>query len=105
MKAQISVEFMLMFTLLIAFIYLSVSLLLHQHAAVMEKLDDVDRINKAGAAARALECWLNSGMQMEFDFRDSGISYRIEKDRLMVSHEGNIIEIGGVYSGTDLEAE
>jgi len=105
MKAQLSIEFLLLFLLSLVFVNILSYALLSERSEAMLLEDDARAIARAGDGARALEAWSNSGMEMDFDLQDEGLSFRVQGDELMVSHEGRVIEVGGIYSGSDIEAE
>ncbi len=98
MKGQVAVEFLLLFCATIAVVMVLAGALIAHETAASGKIDDLERINAAGSAARAVEAMLNSGSDMRFDFRDEGISYSVEQGKLHVIHEGKAIEVGGVFA-------
>lgn len=105
MKAQLSIEFLLLFLLALLFVHILSYALLSERSEAMLLEDDARAIARAGDGARAVEAWSNSGMEMDFDLEDQGLSFRVQGDKLMIDHEGKVIEIGGIYSGSDIEAE
>lgn len=102
-KAQAALELLLVFTVTLATISLFSAALLEQNESARDKVREVAWINRAEAAACALEAWLNTGIRMDFDFRGQNLSYRIEQGRFHVAHEGKIIEVDGVYATIDTE--
>jgi Fe-S cluster assembly ATPase SufC len=97
MKGQATAEFLFVFTATIAVMSILTGALIAQNEVAQERIDEIEHIQKAEAAARALEAWMNSGITMKFGFHNEDVLYRIENDSFHVSHEGKIIEIGGVF--------
>lgn len=97
MKAQVTVEFLLVFTATLAVMSMLAAAVLAQHEKAKGKTDDLECINSAESAARAVEAWLNTGIVMEFSFYDENVSYRIEGNSFHVTHESNVIETEGVF--------
>jgi hypothetical protein len=97
MKAQATVEFLLVFTATLAVMSMLAAAVLVQHEKAIGKTDDLERINSAESAARAVEAWINTGIAMEFSFHEENVSYRIEGNSFHVTHEGNVIETNGVF--------
>ena len=103
MKAQATVEFLLIFAATVAVTSMFAAAILAQQEKAEGKMDDLERIHKAESAARAVEAWMNTGIDMGFNFRKENISYRIEGNAFHVTHEGNVIEVDGVFGGEDIE--
>ena len=101
MRAQISLEFMLVFCLnLMALSIIGASLLM-QHDGAKGKADEVAEVLKAESAARAVEAWLDCGMDMRFQLK--GVSYRVENGTFRMWHDNDIIEIEGIFDGDETE--
>jgi hypothetical protein len=103
MKGQATIEFMLIFALSLAAVSLLASSLVSMDSTLKGKAGDIEQISRAEAAARAIEAMHNAGGRMDFDFREEGISYSIEGGRFHSSHEGKVIEIGGVFENDGAE--
>ena len=103
MRAQATVEFLFVFAATMVVISMLAAAVLAQHESSQEKAGDMERIHKAESAARAVEAWMNTGIDMEFDFHKEDISYRIEGNSFHVTHKGNVIEIRGIFKGDDVE--
>ena len=88
---------MLMFLLTLSVISLILAALIHEQDAVAGKIDSVLRINKAEAAARAVECWIRSGGVVALDFSADNVSYSIEQNHFHVEEGNKVIEVGGVF--------
>lgn len=101
MKAQISLEFMFVFCLELIVLSTIGASLLAQHEQAQGKADDMGEVLKAESAARAVEAWLGTGMDMRFGFDD--VSYRVENGTFRMWHGGDIIEIEGVFDGDTTE--
>ncbi|MBU0591995.1 hypothetical protein KKF81_04550 [Candidatus Micrarchaeota archaeon] len=97
LKAQVSIEFMFGFLAMLMAVSLIGGSLIAQNQGIIEKINDFERINQASAAAAAVQAWLNSGIDMYFDFRDENIAYQIENGRFHVEHESETIEIDGIF--------
>ncbi len=102
-KAQASLEFMLLFAATLGVVALLAAALLAERGRLEAGKDGIESINKAEAAARAVEAMLNSGVEMAFGFTDEGVKYGVENGMLHVAYQGRVIEIGGVYSGNSTE--
>lgn len=102
-KAQATVEFLIVFAITVAVVSMLASALLAQHEVARSKINDMERINRAEAAAQAIEAWLNAGVPMAFDFSEENVTYRVEQGRFHVMHEGSVIEIDGVFANVDTE--
>ncbi|NYZ74414.1 class III signal peptide-containing protein [Candidatus Micrarchaeota archaeon] len=100
-RGQISVEFLLLFGATLAVVMVLAGALIAHEKAARDKIDDVERINAAESAARAVEAMLNSGSDMRFDFRDENIFYSVEQGKFHIVHEGKAIEVGGVFADDD----
>jgi len=96
-KGQAGIEALLSFAFTIAIVSLLAAALIAQRSSVDSRINDVGKINRAEAAARAVEASFNSRMDMRFGFEGENISYRIQGARFLVDDEGNVIEIGGVF--------
>ncbi len=103
MRAQVTVEFLMIFTATLLMVSLLSSALIAQHERVKETAEDLQRINAVKKAARTVEAWLNSGMVTDLDFYDEDIRFRVEGDRFLVMHDGKVIEVEGVFSHEDTE--
>ncbi|MEW6035027.1 MAG: hypothetical protein AB1529_00300 [Candidatus Micrarchaeota archaeon] len=103
MRGQATIEFMLVFALSLAAVSLIAASLRSMDEGLRGKADDLEQISRAEAAARALEAMHNAGGRMTFDFREEGVSYSVERGRFHSSHEGKVIEIGGVFENDDSE--
>jgi len=103
LKAQVTAEFLFVFTATIILISVLASALIAQHEKAKETVVDFQRISNVKKAARTVEVWLNDRMITDLDFQEENISFRIEDDRFLVRHKGEIIEIEGVfeYDGTE----
>jgi len=96
-KGQAGIEVLLSFAFTIAMVSLLAASLLAQRNSVEARMNELDKINRAEAAARAVEASFNSGMDMRFSFEDENISYRIQNTRFLVDDGGAVIEVGGVF--------
>jgi hypothetical protein len=102
-RGQAAPEFMLMFAATLAVMAVLSAALLAEREGILEKKDAIEHINRAEAAARAVEAMLNSGVKMDFSFADEGVKYGVEDGRLHVAYRGKVIEVGGVYAGNATE--
>ena len=98
MRAQVTAEFLVIFTATLLMISILSSALIAQHEGIEGTAEDLRRIEAVKKAARTVELWLNDGMVTGLDFYDEGISFRVEGDRFLVMHEGDVIEVEGIFS-------
>ncbi len=103
MRAQATIEFLFVFAATITVVSVFAAAVLAQNEKARDKIYDMERIHRAESAARAVEAWMNTGIDMKFSFYRENVSYRIEGDSFHVNHEGSVIEIKGVFESDDLE--
>lgn len=103
MRAQATVEFLFVFAATITVMSMLAAVVLDQNGKAQEKITDMERIHKAESAARAVEAWMNTGIEMKFGFHKENVSYRIEGSSFHVTHNGSVIEIRGIFESDDLE--
>ncbi len=96
-KGQAGIEALISFAFTIAMVSILAASLLAQRDSVEARMHELDKINRAEAAARAVEASFNSGMDMRFGFLEENLSYRIQGGRFLVEDEGKDIEIAGVF--------
>ncbi len=98
MKAQMTVEFLIVFAIWMSvLIIIAQSLLIAQNRAV-EKISDFSSFLAVEGAARAIETSTNNGGVAVFDFYDENVSYSIEGNSLQIFHNGKVIEVRGVFT-------
>lgn len=102
-RGQAAPEFMLLFAATLAATCILAAALLAEREAALGKREGIERINRAEAAARAVEAMLNSGVRMSFDFSEEGVRHGVEDGRLHVAYGDRVIEVWGVYSGNATE--
>jgi hypothetical protein len=98
MNGQATIEALLSFALALVIMSVIASSLVSQNQSIRSKETEISRVNKAEAAARAVETYLNSGFGMRFGFNEENISYRVENDRFFVDLDGRTIEVKGVFA-------
>ncbi len=103
LRGQVSLEFLLIFTATLAVVSMMAAAIIAQSEAAEGKIGEAEAINKAGCAAAAVEAVLDAGGGMEFDFRDEGISYSVEKGKFHVRYRGKMIEVKGVFADDGAE--
>lgn len=92
----LTIEFLVCFLAATALAFILTSALIAEHEDVMRSMEARHDISKAKNAARTIESWLNNGRITTLDFTEENITFRIE-ERLIISHEEELIEVEGVF--------
>jgi len=97
MKGQATLEFLLIFGSTLALLSLLTASLMAEESLLRDRAEQLGAVSRAESAARALECMLNSGGGMEFDFRREGVYYSVEDGHLHARYDVKMIEVGGIF--------
>lgn len=97
MKGQATLEFLLVSGATLVLLSLLAASLAAEESLLRDRAEELGAVTKAEAAARAVECMLNGGGGMEFDFRREGVYHSVENGHFHASCDDRMIEIGGVF--------
>ncbi|MBU0526901.1 MAG: hypothetical protein ABH983_06040 [Candidatus Micrarchaeota archaeon] len=97
MRGQISLEFLLMFSISLVLFSTLASVLIVEQEKLQDAHADLQKITAVKQASFAASLWLNNGRIYPLDFSSENIFFRIENDRFLVVYNMEVIEIEGVF--------
>jgi len=103
MRGQVSLEFLLMFSISLVLFSILGSVLLLEQEKLQQTSVDFQKISAVKRASFTVSLWLNNGQIYPLDFSSENIFFRMENDHFLVFHNGEIIETDGVFDYDDAE--